>query len=321
MLSSIGFLGGFSVPTGRLKESAKTLFPLPSTVSESFHKWANSWICAAPSREDFLIKIRSLSDLLAIFVAGFTFLGALYVILSLTIAPLFPVSGILIAMGITCMLFGLICSFIQVLSSVFWDARLNRSAAKSQGKEIVIYVLPKDDGSPTMHMSSHKAVLQVAKGKKLIVARISTESQLTDLINRHRNISHLWINAHGCREGVWLGRDLYIKADISKKWPRFHFTANAQIVLDSCSTAAVQPKHKTKSLSFAEALFYNLGKQVTVLGASRSIIGAEVDKKGKIALRRLCFDYTVRFNGKSMYLFTRCFLMPIDFLRRLCVFY
>lgn len=178
----------------------------------------------------------------------------------------------------------------DIIESVVDESLLLTEAALSTGDRTFVFVRPKRDVNPMSHVSwSNNSVRRLAKGRKLVVERVVTREELVHALRRQKNISHLWIAAHGNCCSVSFDRDAEAKDDLlasqTRSWPVENFAAGASIILESCSTAASSCKQCIGfPLSFAEELHGVLEGKVAVTAAKEDIDGSDTTiKDGEVS--------------------------------------
>lgn len=152
------------------------------------------------------------------------------------------------------------------VQSVFDEFQANLHAFHSSGKETVIYVCPRYDSTFTYHVpNGYESLKELAQGRRLVFERIDGPEELTALLKKHENISHVWIEEHGSSKSIQFSRfGKPMDASFVCDWPLDHFAPGAQVILDSCSMGAPV----TTGLNFAEELHFRLGGSVSVTAAS-----------------------------------------------------
>lgn len=149
--------------------------------------------------------------------------------------------------------------------SLSQDRDLYRYAAASSKNKggTVIYAVAADDWNGAFRAcGKHKPIKElVGPHRRLVFERVSSASQIRDLIKENRDISHVWITAHGNEKTMHFSTFNTVNGDsLTRGWPLDHFRDGAQVILDSCRTAS-----EYKGPSFAYHVQKALGDKIGVV--------------------------------------------------------
>ena len=124
--------------------------------------------------------------------------------------------------------------------SVEAELALYRHAEKSRGEETVVFVMPTTGVYGTHDFPEDHNIKEFAENKKLVVKRIRDSEELDEILIREKNISGIWIAAHGSSECIALGKDplggnsCMTGKELVQNWPKSHLAADARVVLEVC---------------------------------------------------------------------------------------
>ena len=186
------------------------------------------------------------------------------------------------------------------------EKALYRLAAQSRTKDATqtaLYILPKTGNRHTYFPGFHFEFLDQALNKttRFSVARVSNEKELALLLAKEKNVSLMWISAHGTPSSISLS---YLQSvsgtDLVKHWSKNVFTHDAKLIIEACETAKIP---SSGGLSVAAQIHKQLEGRLQVIAPTEPhVVFYDVLKEafyGKTIRTNFHYDGEVKFSRMS----------------------
>ncbi len=187
----------------------------------------------------------------------------------------------------------LVASTLLSIACIVDEVFLKGQEKGSFGEKTVLYVVSAEIVSlPFILHRNIRNFLSQGEPKRFVFRRVDSISQIKQLCRVERNISHVWIVAHGNRYSLKIGRQDVFPRDLAAVFHSRCFSLNPTVVLHSCSTG----------IDFAKQFHRAMGSIVTVIAPIKKVnVFCKIQKgiDGEFSFFSLGKDITARFSSVS----------------------